>query len=71
MTGAAKMGGEKEPVSLLPQEEDSIRVICRFRPLNKSEEAAGSRYIATFPSNKGQDDPTVTLGVSEQGDMDT
>ncbi|KAA0203988.1 hypothetical protein HAZT_HAZT002665 [Hyalella azteca] len=59
------MGGEKDlETNSLPQQEDSIRVICRFRPLNKSEEAAGSKYIATFPSKKGQDDPTVSLGRS-------
>ncbi|XP_047740664.1 kinesin heavy chain [Hyalella azteca] len=58
------MGGEKDlETNSLPQQEDSIRVICRFRPLNKSEEAAGSKYIATFPSKKGQDDPTVSLGL--------
>uniref|UniRef100_A0A6A7FZT0 Kinesin-like protein n=4 Tax=Hirondellea gigas TaxID=1518452 RepID=A0A6A7FZT0_9CRUS len=55
------MGGEKE-LPPVPKQEDSIRVICRFRPLNKSEEVAGSKYVVTFPSKKGQDDPTVNLG---------
>ncbi|XP_055526887.1 kinesin heavy chain-like [Wyeomyia smithii] len=30
--------------------EDSIRVVCRFRPLNDSEERAGSKCIVKFPS---------------------
>ncbi|KAF5303496.1 hypothetical protein FQA39_LY09959 [Lamprigera yunnana] len=30
--------------------EDSIKVVCRFRPLNDSEEKAGSKFIVKFPS---------------------
>ncbi|KAK7079575.1 hypothetical protein SK128_010881, partial [Halocaridina rubra] len=42
--------------------DDSIRVICRFRPLNKSEEAAGSKFICSFPSSRGQEDQMVSVG---------
>nr|XP_014092586.1 kinesin heavy chain [Bactrocera oleae]XP_014092587.1 kinesin heavy chain [Bactrocera oleae] len=31
--------------------EDSIKVVCRFRPLNDSEEKAGSKFIVKFPNN--------------------
>lgn len=27
----------------------SIKVVCRFRPLNDSEERAGSKFVAKFP----------------------
>lgn len=30
--------------------EDSIKVVCRFRPLNDSEEKAGSKFVVKFPS---------------------
>ncbi|XP_067632229.1 kinesin heavy chain [Eurosta solidaginis] len=30
--------------------EDSIKVVCRFRPLNDSEEKAGSKFIVKFPN---------------------
>lgn len=42
--------------------EDSIRVVCRFRPLNDSEEKAGSKFIVKFPS--GPDDNCISIGVS-------
>lgn len=42
--------------------EDSIRVVCRFRPLNDSEEKAGSKFIVKFPS--GGDDNCISIGVS-------
>lgn len=32
-----------------PPAEDSIKVVCRFRPLNDAEEKAGSKFIAKFP----------------------
>lgn len=56
------MGGEEEK----PRQEadDSIRVICRIRPLNKSEEAAGSKFVCSFPSSRGQEDQMVSVGVS-------
>lgn len=44
--------------------EDSIRVVCRFRPLNDSEEKAGSKFIVKFPS--GPDDNCISIGVSKQ-----
>nr|CAG4643721.1 EOG090X014G [Lepidurus arcticus] len=40
--------------------EDSIRVVCRFRPLNDAEEKAGSKFVCKFPS--GNDDQCVSIG---------
>lgn len=51
------MSGEREIAA-----EDSIRVVCRFRPLNDSEEKAGSKFIVKFPS--GNEDNCITIGVS-------
>ncbi|KAI7685439.1 Kinesin heavy chain [Sarcoptes scabiei] len=31
--------------------ECNIKVVCRFRPLNDSEEKAGSKFIVKFPNN--------------------
>ncbi|XP_030370709.1 kinesin heavy chain [Scaptodrosophila lebanonensis] len=31
--------------------EDSIKVVCRFRPLNDSEEKAGSKFVVKFPNS--------------------
>ena len=41
--------------------EDSIRVVCRFRPLNDAEERAGSKFVVKFPP--GTDDQCVNLEV--------
>lgn len=46
--------------------EDNIRVICRFRPLNDSEEKAGSKFIVKFPP--GSDDQCVSIAVSHRHD---
>jgi len=43
-----------------PSKEDSIKVICRFRPLNDTEEKTGSKFIIKFPS--GSDDQCVSIG---------
>lgn len=43
--------------------EDSIRVVCRFRPLNDSEEKAGSKFVVKFPS--GSDDNCISIAVSD------
>ncbi|XP_033219696.1 kinesin heavy chain [Belonocnema kinseyi] len=40
--------------------EDSIRVVCRFRPLNDSEEKAGSKFVVKFPS--GGDENCISIG---------
>ena len=48
-----------------PSKEDSIKVICRFRPLNDTEEKTGSKIIIKFPS--GSDDQCVSIGVSLAG----
>jgi len=50
------MSEEREAVP----NEDSIRVICRFRPLNHTEEKIGSKFTAKFPS--GTDDQCVSIG---------
>ena len=38
--------------------ECNIKVICRVRPLNQSEEKAGSKYILKFLS-----DDALSIGV--------
>lgn len=45
--------------------EDTIRVICRFRPLNDAEERAGSKFVVKFPA--GSEDQCVSIGVSYTG----
>lgn len=42
--------------------EDSIKVVCRFRPLNDSEEKAGSKFIVKFP--QGPEENCLSIGVS-------
>lgn len=42
--------------------EDSIRVVCRFRPLNDSEEKAGSKVIVKFPNTAEEN--CISIGVS-------
>lgn len=42
--------------------EDSIKVVCRFRPLNDSEEKAGSKFIVKFPNN--QEENCISIAVS-------
>ncbi len=39
--------------------ECTIKVMCRFRPLNSSEVTRGDKYIPKF-----QGDETVVIGVS-------
>lgn len=51
------MSGEREIAA-----EDSIKVVCRFRPLNDSEEKAGSKFVVKFPS--GPDDNCISIAVS-------
>jgi hypothetical protein len=41
--------------------EDSIKVVCRFRPLNDSEEKAGSKFVVKFPS--GTEENCISIGV--------
>ncbi|KAI4461205.1 centromere protein e [Holotrichia oblita] len=50
------MSGERE----IPA-EDSIKVVCRFRPLNDSEEKAGSKFVVKFPS--GSDDNCISIAI--------
>ncbi|XP_043268260.1 kinesin heavy chain isoform X2 [Venturia canescens] len=40
--------------------EDSIKVVCRFRPLNDSEERAGSKFVVKFPS--GGEENCISIG---------
>jgi hypothetical protein len=42
--------------------EDSIKVVCRFRPLNESEERAGARLVVKFPS--GPEENSLSIAVS-------
>ncbi|XP_058826927.1 kinesin heavy chain isoform X1 [Topomyia yanbarensis] len=49
------MSGDRE----IPA-EDSIKVVCRFRPLNDSEERAGSKFIVKFPS--GPEENCLSIG---------
>jgi len=60
------MGEVPPPADKPSGNEDSIQVVARFRPLNDSEEKAGSRFIVNFPqSSKGQEDnQLVSIGVS-------
>ena len=39
-------------------DECNIKVVCRVRPLNSSEERAGSKFVLKFPT-----DETATVGV--------
>ena len=48
--------------------EDSIKVVCRFRPLNDSEEKAGSKFVVKFP--QGQEENCICIGVSFQAFVD-
>ena len=56
----SKPGGDQEKDG---PSEDNIRVVCRFRPLNDSEEKAGSKFVVKFPS----DDGCVSIGVRSKG----
>lgn len=42
--------------------ETTIKVVCRFRPLNSSEKARGDKYIPKF-----QGDDCVVIAVSVNG----
>jgi len=39
--------------------ECNIKVICRVRPLNESEERAGSKFVLKFPT-----DESLSIGAS-------
>ena len=39
--------------------ECSIKVVCRVRPLNESEEKTGSKFVIKFPT-----DDSILIGVS-------
>ena len=56
------MADEKEAQAAADSKEDSIKVICRFRPLNDTEEKTGSKFIIKFPS--GSDDQCVSIAVN-------
>ena len=36
--------------SSTPADECGIKVVCRIRPLNSSEEKAGSKFVVKFPT---------------------
>jgi len=37
----------------------NIKVVCRVRPLNATEEKAGSKFVLKFPT-----DDSISIGVS-------
>lgn len=39
--------------------DETIKVVCRVRPLNSTEEKAGSKFVLKFPSEE-----TISCGVS-------
>ena len=41
-------------------DECNIKVVCRVRPLNNSEEKAGSKFMLKFPT-----DDSTSVGVSK------
>lgn len=43
--------------------EDSIRVVCRFRPLNDSEEKAGSKVIVKFPNTTEENCISIAVSI--------
>ncbi|XP_074659663.1 kinesin heavy chain-like isoform X3 [Tubulanus polymorphus] len=53
MTDAAVPPGLPQPAPL----DDNIKVVCRVRPLNSSEEKAGSKFILKFPT-----DESISIG---------
>lgn len=50
------------PAEMADPAECSIKVMCRFRPLNEAEILRGDKFIPKF---KG--DETVVIGVSDRG----
>ncbi len=59
MTSIDLPGSMPEGVGDAPS-DDAIRVICRFRPLNKDEENSGSESIVKIPP--GSDETSVSIG---------
>ena len=43
----------------VPSDECNIKVIARVRPLNESEEKAGSKFVLKFPT-----DDSISIAVS-------
>lgn len=44
--------------------EDSIKVVCRFRPLNDSEEKAGSKFIVKFPNSTEENCLSIAVSIN-------
>jgi len=49
----------RQPVA--PNEPGNVRVVCRFRPLSKSETARGDKMAVLFPESKDSDVRVVAL----------
>ncbi|ELU13065.1 hypothetical protein CAPTEDRAFT_174698, partial [Capitella teleta] len=49
--------GDHPEGEVIDSDDVSIKVICRVRPLNASEERAGSKFVAKFPS-----DESISIG---------
>ncbi|KAK0178593.1 hypothetical protein PV327_007471 [Microctonus hyperodae] len=54
---ATKMNTLKHKINAT---EDNIKVVCRFRPINKSEKTINSKFIVKFPTN--DDENYVSIG---------
>jgi len=50
---------DQSPAPAVVANEDSIKVVCRIRPLNTTEEKTGSKVIVKFPS--GSDDQCISI----------
>lgn len=51
---------QKTNLSSMAADECNIRVVARFRPLNDSEERAGSKSVVRFPADQEE---TVLISV--------
>jgi len=52
---------QKIIISSMAADECNIRVVARFRPLNDSEERAGSKSVVKFPADQEE---TLLISVS-------
>ena len=50
---------EQQEIEDDTQGECSVKVMCRVRPLNQSEEKAGSKFVLKFPS-----ETSIAISVS-------
>jgi len=55
-------GGKPPPSGGGGGNEDSIKVVARFRPLNDAEERAGSKFVVSFPPSTDEKSGQVSIG---------